>query len=67
MNITARNNFTYVVCLYAGTNSCILVLTYSFMMIITNFSENERSLHTMIPVYQNGANPYALDRSGTLG
>ena len=37
MNITARNNFTYVVCLYAGTNSCILVLTYSFVMIITNF------------------------------
>ena len=54
MNITARNNFTYVVCLYAGTNSCILVLTYSFVMIITIFSENERSSHACnIAVFAN--------------
>ena len=54
MNITARNNFAYVVCLYAGTNSCSLVLTYSFVMIITNFSENERSSHACnIAVFPN--------------
>ena len=65
MNITTLNNFTYIVCLYAGANSYSSGTHILLSFAGTNSSENERSSHAMIPVYQNGANPYARDWSGT--